>query len=417
MASFYNTYQTSAGETAPKNWWDDEQAPQVVGPTIANPQTQLGTSTTMGTAQTGAASPASQIQTTGNTGMNQTPPGGTSTPSPQSTTGTPSSATGSGLPPYGANWAFGWMGSGGSTPLPGPGANTTYQAPLSLAQMGVDFSKVPNYNPGFATVGGFQAPQGDSSAATTALQSILGGDGSGMDTSAMKNRLKEQRLIMEGDEMGASRQSAAARGLLDSGIQGAEERRIRGDARKDILGGFRDIDIEAARDGVKNKLTASQILDQVLTGDMNRADTAWQNDLKRTEFMDDQARYGSDFGLKKEQAALDAATKLEDTKQKAAGINLDSWKAGTDASLETREQDIKVAQAKTNELIARMGLAVNLEEIAKGSSRDKMQFLTDIFKVLVDQEQFNAQMGFNYNQMGMNMNEMIANVAKSIGVG
>jgi hypothetical protein len=64
-----------------------------------------------------------------------------------------------------------------------------------------------------------------------------------------------------------------------------------------------------------------------------------------------------------------------------------------------------------------MRLAVNLEEIAKGSSRDKMQFLTDIFKTLTQQEQFNATMGLNYNQLGMNMNEMMANIAKSIGVG
>jgi hypothetical protein len=348
----------------------------------------------------------------------QTASSGSTTPAtPQSTTGTPSSATGSGLPSYGSNWNFSWQTGNNSESRTGPGPDTRYHAPASLAAMGVNFSALPNYNPGDTANPQWQAPGGNSNAAHDALNGLLTGDASGMDTSAMKNKLKEQRLMMEKDQMGASRQAAAGRGMLDSGWQEGSENRIRSASRKDILGGFRDVDIAAAEAGTRNKLAASEALNNLLTGDTTRADVGFDNTLEGSKFADDKNRYDAKLAFDTEKAVLDGALGVEDLKKDAAGTNLNSWQAGTNADQKLRDQDIEVAQGKTNELIARMGLAVNLEEIAKGSSRDKMQFLTDIFKTLTQQEQFNATMGLNYNQLGMNMNEMMANIAKSIGVG
>jgi hypothetical protein len=284
--------------------------------------------------------------------------------------------------------------------------------------MGVDPRNIANYNP---TAGpsweSFDPNNANgASAAKTALQSLLSGDASGMDTSALKNRLKEQRLMMEGDQRSASRQAAAGRGMLDSGFQAADERRIASAARKDILGGFRDVDIAAAELGAKNKITAAGVLDQVLTGETGRASTGFNNALEGSKFGDDQDRFAVGASKDKEQFALDAALGLEDLKKSGAESSLNSWQAGADATLKSRDQDIEVAKGRTNELLGRLGLSVQLDDIARSSSRDKMQFLTDIFNTLTKQEQFNAQMGLNYNQMGMSMNEILANVAKSIGV-
>lgn len=377
MAGFYNSYQQSVGQKPANSTNDDELLPGFGQPGTLAPPAKPATAPKPTTS--GSASPASQIQKTGNTGM--TTPGG-SNPTPQTTTGTPSSATGSGLPSYGGNWNFNWQTQGNSSPIGAPPSSTA------------------NYNPtGEAPSWGMFDPNNGTGAdpIMEALNGILSGDASGMDTSAMKNRLKEQRLIMEGDQRTSSRQAAAGRGMLDSGWQAADERRIGSAARKDILGGFRDIDIEAANAGVRNKIAASAALDSALTGQTSRADVGFKNSLAGSEFLEDQAQFGFNAGQEKDQ------------------FNLDSWGAGADATIKTRDQDIQVAQGKTNELIARLGLSVNLEEIANSSSRDKMQFLTDIFNTLVKQEQFNAQMGLNYNQLGMNMNEILANVAKSIG--
>ncbi len=416
--SYYQQNTGSETPTKATNWWEDDEE-NLPGPTT-EPLPTAPTTGTTGIATTGAPSPATQIQNTGNTatGMPPPPPGGSTTPStPQTTTGTPSSATGSGLPAYGSNWTFNWLGANNtSNPYGTPGTNTTYQGPQTLYQAGIDFSQAGNYNPQGAQPLAFEGIGETADPSYAALKSLLSGDASGMDTSAIKNRLKEQRLMMEQDQLGASRQAAAARGMLDSGWQGADERRIGAGARKDILGGFREVDIEAAKESTKNKLTASEILNQVLSGDMDRASTLWGNNFKRAGQIDDQARFAADFGLRKESEKAQAQDRLENTKISGANQNLKSWQGGVDAQTKARDQDIEIAQGKTNELIARLGLAVNLEQIAQGSARDKMQFLSDMFEILVKQEQFNAQMGFNYNQLGMSMNEMMANLAKSIGV-
>lgn len=373
MAGFYTNYQTSASEKPPGRHLDDELAPGF-GTPQAIPQFLPPTTTSPKPTTQGAPSPASQIQKTGNTGMNS--------PGPQTTTGTPSSATGSGLPPYGSNWAFNWQT--GNTSM-GVGAPVPAQITPYEQVQGPNWAAYDPNNAGGAT------------AAKTALQSLLSGDASGMDTSALKNRLKEQRLQMEGDQRASSRQAAAGRGMLDSGWQAADERRIGSSARKDILGGFRDVDIAAAELGARNKIAASSALDAVLSGETSRASTGFANALEGSKFTDQQKQFATSSDLDK------------------GRLDLDTWATGADSAIKTRDQDIEVAKGKTNELIGRLGLAVNLDEIAAGSSRDKMQFLTDIFKILTQQEQFNAQMGFNYNQLGMDMNEILASVAKSIG--
>jgi hypothetical protein len=330
-----------------------------------------------------------------------------------STAGTtpPPTAVGSGLPAYAANWNF-WQN--GSQPA-GPGANTVYNAPGSLGAMGVD-QNTAGYDPNANNAPVWSQPTGSSKAAYDALQGILGGDASGMDTSAIKNRLKEQRLIMEKDQGRQSRQAAAGRGMLDSGYQASQERRISNESKKDILGGFRDVDIAAADASVKNKLAGSEALNQILTGDVNRADTGWKNQFAGTEFEDKQNQFNFNAGQEKFNNQVNAGTQLGNLQREGANSALNSWQAGADNTMKGRDQDIQVAQHKTNELLTRMGLAVNLEEIQRGTSRDKMQFLTDIFQTLVQNEQHNAQMGLNYSQLGQSMNQTVMDLAKSIGL-
>jgi len=237
-----------------------------------------------------------------------------------------------------------------------------------------------------------------------------------MDTHAIKNRLKEQRLIMEKDQGRQSRQAAAGRGMLDSGYQASQERRISNESKKDILGGFRDVDIAAAEMGTKNKMAASEALNSLLSGDVNRANTGWQNQFEGAKYGDDQNRFAYNSEMERQKAIGDQRATWEKAREAAANSELNKYQAGADSTFNARDQDLQAAQAKTSELIGRLGLAVNLEEIQRGSSRDKMQFLTDIFRTLVQQEQFNSQMGLNYGQLGQDMNKTLADVAKSIGM-
>ena len=336
---------------------------------------------------------------------------GTTTANGTTTQNASNGATGSNLPAYGANFSF-WQNNSG----PGqPGANTVYNAPGSLGAMGVN-SNTAQYDPSGNNAPTWNQPGGSSQAAYQALQQILGGDASGMDTSAIKNRLKEQRLAMEKDQLGASRQSAAGRGMLDSGFQGGQERRLQSESRKDILGGFRDVDIAAADASVKNRLAGSEALNQLLSGDTARASTGFTHQLQGAQHEDQQNQFAFNAGQEQFNNQLNAGKTLEELRQGGAQSALQSYQSGADTSFKTREQDMQVAQHKTNELLGRLGIAVNLEEIAKGSSRDKMQFLTDIFQTLVQNEQHNAQMGLSYSQLGLDMKTMLANVVKGIGM-
>ena len=387
------------------------QAPTAVSQTVQQAKPATTATTTAPTAQ--------QTQTT-------------AAPAPTATGQTPAkpaSTVGSNLPAYAAAYNAPWMQQANN--IEKPGVNTSYQAPTSLAAMGVSFDDA-KYNPTA------QAPQwggsaqwtdqeGTNDASYEALNQILTGDGSGMDTSAMKNRLKEQRLQMGKDERNASQQAAASRWMLDSGYQQAQERRINAGANKDILGGFRDVDIAAAQEGTKNKLAATEALESVLSGRTTRADVGFENTqagkeadfdkgLEGAKFKEGQDQFGAEFGLNKANAQLGAGMSLEGLKQGGAASELAKWGAGTDAQLKGQEQDLAVAQGKTNELLGRMGLAVNLEDIAQRSDRDKKQFLVDMFRTLVENEQHNSQLGLGYSQLGQSMNEMMANMAKSIGM-
>lgn len=357
-----------------------QQKPPVAAPATSNSQAQ--------------AQP--QQQAAGNSTQGTTPP---------------SSTVGSNVPAFAAQYNYPWMQQAISSPM--PGADTQVGMPGGT---GVDWQNLPGYDPN--AVGGptWNAPAGDSSAARAALEQVLGGDASGMDVSAIKNKLKEQALQMQKDAMTTSRQAAAGRGMLDSGYQSGQERRIGNETQKNILGNFRETDIKAAENATKNKLDASEILNTVLSGDTERADVGFENLFDLAKQQDDQNQFDATHGLDTAQSQIDDYTAMNNAKQGAAQTNTDSYRAGQDVANANRAQDLQVAQAKTTELIARLGLAVNLEEVKRGNSQDKMRFLTDIFQTLVQNEQHNGQLGLGYAQLGMNMTEILTNAAKSIGL-
>ena len=372
---------------------------QTANPTAAKPVSAQSTTEQQGVTQdikpstTNVQAAATAQNTVGNSTAGTTPPAG---------------STGSGLPAYAASYNF-WQNS--VVPPPAPeGAIYTPDAPTDY------YSGVPGYDPTGAAVPTWQAPGGSSQAAYDALTSMLSGDASGMDTSALKNKLKEQRLQMEKDQLATSRQAAAGRGMLDSGYQSGQERRIGGAARKDILGGFRDVDIAAAEAGARNKIAASTALDAVLTGDTSRADVGFNNQLASATQQDIQNQFDATHGLDVADAQTKAANDYQTLRQKGAASILDKYKAETATTMEGRAQDIQVAQAKSNELLGRLGIAVNLEGIERGTSRDKMQFLVDMFDTLVRNEQHNAQMGLSWAQMGLSMDEIMASLIKGLGM-
>jgi len=204
--------------------------------------------------------------------------------------------------------------------------------------------------------------------------------------------------------------------MLDSGYQQGQERRIAGEARKDILGGYRDVDIAAAEASTRNKIAGSEALNTVLTGDTSREATRYNTVLGGATQQDSQNQFGATHGLATADSRQRATNEHEQLRQKGAQSILDKYKTESANTMEGRSQDIQVAQAKSNELLGRLGLAVNLEQIAKSSSRDKMQFITDIFNTLVQNEQHNASLGLGYAQLGMSVDQMMGTLIQGLGL-
>jgi hypothetical protein len=204
--------------------------------------------------------------------------------------------------------------------------------------------------------------------------------------------------------------------MLDSGYQAGQERRIAGATQKDILGNFRSTDEKAAEQGTKNRIDASNVLNQVLTGDTSRADVGFDNLMDVATQQDQQNQFAATNAINQGNAQVADYTATNTAQQNAAATNLASYQSGMDVQNANRAQDLQVAQARTTELIARLGLAVNLEEVKRGTSQDKMRFLTEIFNTLVQNEQANGQLGLGYAQLGMSMTQVLSNAAQSIGL-
>jgi hypothetical protein len=388
------------------------EAAQATGQAATGQTQGAGTTTAIGTGTTPAPKPATTTTApaTSASGTTQTQ----TTQAGNSTQGTtpPASTVGSGVPPYAANYnAYAWMNSPIQSPM--PWSNTQVATPGGT---GVNWGAIPQYDANGTVMPGWTPPQGDSTAAKNALNQVLTGDASGMDVSAIKNRLKEQALQMEKDQMSTSRQAAAGRGMLDSGYQAGQERRIAGATQKDILGNFRSTDEKAAEQGTKNRIDASNVLNQVLTGDTSRADVGFDNLMDVATQQDQQNQFAATNAINQGNAQVADYTATNTAQQNAAATNLASYQSGMDVQNANRAQDLQVAQARTTELIARLGLAVNLEEVKRGTSQDKMRFLTEIFNTLVQNEQANGQLGLGYAQLGMSMTQVLSNAAQSIGL-
>lgn len=412
--SFFNTQQQSAGEAPPGQYPDDEQNPNF-GTFQTLPSPDLAKEPTKPFTIEGAPSPAQLLEAAGPDAVLNRPAATTPAPGTPAAVGNPTApppvaSTGSNLPPYAASFNF-WQNNTAPPPAPGgavytPGQQQDFYG--NLPQYDANGVVLPTWNQNAA--GGTADP------AIAALNSVLSGDASGMDTSAMKNKYKEQRLQMLKDEQGAGRQAAAGRGMLDSGYQQSQERRQRGTANKDILGAFRDTDIAAAEAGVRNKIAASTALDQALTGNVSRESTRYGDELEGATQQNKQNEFAATHGLDVADSQAAASNDYEQLRQKGAESILNKYKAETATTMEGRAQDIQVAQARSNELLGRLGMAVNLEEKARASSRDKMQFITDIFNTLVQNEQHNAQMGLSWAQLGLNMDEIMSSLIKGLGL-
>lgn len=96
----------------------------------------------------------------------------------------------------------------------------------------------------------------------------------------MKERQKQDALSMQQQMGGQMQASAAARGALNGGAAAAGQRNLQGQTIGNILGGYRDIDINAATQNYADKLSGLQASEGIAQGRFGRANQGFANTLQ-----------------------------------------------------------------------------------------------------------------------------------------
>lgn len=167
-------------------------------------------------------------------------------------------------------------------PYPGRPDGTTYQPgqapqynfqPYQQTQFNpIAQTQAPTYQAG--NISQFQAP--DQSALSqqqqALVQQMMANPGWGPDAvNQMKASQKDTALSMQQQQQQALQGAAVGRGMLNSGFELGNERRLADTTQQNILGSYRDIDIANAQNTFQNQATAANTAENALTGQANRA--------------------------------------------------------------------------------------------------------------------------------------------------
>lgn len=167
-------------------------------------------------------------------------------------------------------------------PYPGRPDGTTYQPgqapqynfqPYQQTQFSpIAQTQAPQYQAG--NISQFQAPDQSalSQQQSALIQQMMANPGWGSDAvNQMKAGQKDTALSMQQQQQGQLQQQAAGRGMLNSGFELGNERRLADTTQQNILGGYRDIDIANAQNTFQNQNAAANTAENALTGQANRA--------------------------------------------------------------------------------------------------------------------------------------------------
>ena len=207
----------------------------------------------------------------------------------------------------------GFMAPGGD----GSAANFAVYKPGQLPTAGLS-----TYTPGalnqFGGVDQGEANKLQQQALMQALQS--GGSMNPGVVSQMKGQQQEMATSLAEQAQQQALQSAASRGVSGGGVQGAQSRRINDARDSALLGGFRDIDINAAQTNFGDQLKASGALDTALGRQAGTAMDAFQTSLSGQLAQEQLGQQGVASQNDAVRFALERALAQEGLQQTAAGM-------------------------------------------------------------------------------------------------
>lgn len=91
----------------------------------------------------------------------------------------------------------------------------------------------------------------------------------------MREKQKEASMALQENQLAQNAETAAARGIFGGGGQAAQDAAIRSNMNKDLLTGYRDIDLKKAEMDFKDRTAVAELGDAIMSGQMDRATKAY----------------------------------------------------------------------------------------------------------------------------------------------
>lgn len=222
--------------------------------------------------------------------------------------------------PVQAPYAAGGMSAPGGAPGTAGANNNTGYNPYTPGQLPT--TALPTYTPG--QVNQFNAPnqgamnQLQQGALAQALQS--GGSMNPQVVAQMKGVQQGQgaQMLQQQQQQAAGRMASMGRG--DSGLADVQNRRMQDAMQANLLGGFRDIDINAAQTNFNDVLRASGALDSALGREAGTASDFYKTGLAGQMSQEELNQRGVASNQDAVRFALERALAQEGLAQSAAGL-------------------------------------------------------------------------------------------------
>jgi hypothetical protein len=240
----------------------------------------------------------------------------------------------------------------------------------------------------------------------------------------MKERQKQDALMMQ-QQMGAQMmQGAAARGSMNGGANLAGQRNLAGQTIGNILGGYRDIDINAATQNYADKLSGLQASEGIAQGRFGRANQGYantlqgqmaqeglnqqgyQNQFQNAEF--DLQRQGmqageNQFGWQSQFAPAefqrDSFLAQQGLNQQGAASQMGAYQTDLDAFFQHGAQGLQ-KQGLDNQLaLGQGGLDIDRQRLASQENMFNQSLDLDWAQALNGMNMDRLGMGFNYAQL------------------
>lgn len=295
----------------------------------------------------------------------------------------------------------GWyISSGGQAPA-GPGGGAPAGPPMSpygpYPGMPAGAQSPAPYVAG--TLSQWQAPDQSApqSQIINALQAALGSGGSmGPDVVAKLKEVQKDSATSFRDQLGSSLDDRmASRGLVGGGQQTGGQRALDESMMQDILGAYRDIDIEAAQTNWQDTLDAAGALDDALGTQFSRASDSYSNTLK--------GQVGNET-LKQAQFNLGLA---------GAENERANWAQELDAFFSDRGLDLDNRKLDITEKLGLGGLDLDSRRLDQDQSQFDQDYKLRLAALLSGDDQWRAGTGLGYAQLnGSLMNNFINAILK-----